>query len=104
MIALWIALGILAGVSAYLAGVYTGIWLIRKNREVITREVEKIVPTEKVVIQEVARIVQVPTQQPREMGGMAVIGQHGNRSVVDQQTMEANSRMQQLIRDGNAEM
>lgn len=98
MITLYVILAVFAGIVLFLAGFYTGIWIQRHSREVIEREVEKIVPTEKVAFVEVPKVVQVPVVQ-REAGGMAVIGQDRGKQIFSKEEMEANRRMAELSND-----
>lgn len=83
-----------AGITLFLLGFYTGIWVQRHSREVVEREVPKIITTEKVVEIKVPELIQIPT---REAGGMAVIGQ--NKEVLDKQAAQEARRMQQLINE-----
>lgn len=79
MTALYIALVITAACSLFVAGIYTGIWIMRHN----TVEVPKIITTEKVVEHEVPKIIQVPVPAPpRPRQGPALPIMEGKRSVV----------------------
>lgn len=92
---------IFVGCFLFVSGVGTGIFLTRKSREVITREVPRIVETERVVEHEKPVIVQIPAPQTTQ-GGPVKLG--GNHTVLSEQELAGNRHMQELIRETNPEI
>lgn len=94
----WIALSIAAGITLWLAGFWAGSMLTRAMRETVTREVPKIITTEKVVEIEKPVIVQMPVNKPVPAAtgpSLPVMGstRHVIADPVERETM---ARIQQL--------
>lgn len=70
------------GVALFLAGFYTGVWIQRHSREVITREVEKLISTDRVVEVEKPIVVQVPVPMKQKDGGSLVWSKPANKSII----------------------
>lgn len=80
----------------FLAGFYTGIWVQRHSREVIEREVAKIVTTEKVVEVEKPVVIQVPAQRPPQTAAFATMGSPNRSVIADPQERAQMEHIQQL--------
>lgn len=97
---------ILGGLTLFLGGFYSGIWVQRNSREVIEREVPKIITTEKVAFAEVPHVVQVPTPaQPKQpTGGPVAIGQQPTNVLSPERAAEARRMTEVMNSAHGAEM
>jgi hypothetical protein len=91
----------LFAVVTFLLGFYTGRHDARTNREVIEREVAKIVPTERIVEVEKAVIVQVPVfaEQPKQPSGasLPIMGSNRRNIITDPNERAAADGMASLL-------
>jgi len=94
MIALWITLAIAAGCLLFLAGFYTGVWIQRHSYQ--DREVPKIVISEKVVVHEVPKVIEVPSARPRQGPSTPLMGTN-KHVIIDPTEREEAEKMTGLI-------
>lgn len=69
--------------AAFIGGIFVGAKLTRVLREVVIKEVAKVVETQKVVVQEKPIVVQVPVYKKPEGGGLVAMGQPGKHTIAD---------------------
>lgn len=101
----------LTGALLFIAGIYTGIWIQRHSREVIEREVPRVVVSEKVIVQPAPMpappapapyIPPAPKPAPQlPSGGPVTIGAI---KPVNSQLHAEEDRMRNLIRETNPEV
>lgn len=83
--------------AAFVAGIFTGAWFVRRFREVVTHEVPKIVEVEKIVVHDKPVVVQVPVAKKPDQGGLVAMGQPNKHMITDPVQREQFERTQSLL-------
>lgn len=89
------ALLVIGGIGLFIAGLYTGLWIQRHSYT--DREVERLIPTDRLVEVEKPVIIQVPQGAPKQGPQLAVMGSGSKTDILTPNQRQEAEKMTSLL-------